>query len=322
MVSVPDLRLSAAQVTRQHHRRPQPRSDHDQVICGAPVRAFDRLRGWSHGEPHHRGRSTVRTPHDWPSSGPPCWGGWSPTPTRAGRRVDQGLPDAVSGIDLVEVPDGPKRTKNRAHLDLSPTDRDQDAELERLLALGAREVDVGQGERRRGACPRRPGGQRVPASCAGGSTAAPGSASLAPAAVAPRHAGTTDGGSATTASDGWPDVERVPGLDVMILLKMLRRWSKGGGRAATTEWKVVSTAARAQARGRVLVRKLLGLVWARGPRPATSRRSTLRTAGSVGARHWRGRSPARWGVGAARVVSDRVTAKGWELATGEPPPAC
>ncbi len=30
------------------------------------------------------------------------------------------------------------------HFDLNPTDRDQQAELERLLALGARFADVGQ----------------------------------------------------------------------------------------------------------------------------------------------------------------------------------
>ena len=32
----------------------------------------------------------------------------------------------------------------RLHLDLSPVDRDQDAELQRLLALGARPAEVGQ----------------------------------------------------------------------------------------------------------------------------------------------------------------------------------
>jgi hypothetical protein len=32
----------------------------------------------------------------------------------------------------------------RLHLDVNPVDRDQDAELERLLALGARRADVGQ----------------------------------------------------------------------------------------------------------------------------------------------------------------------------------
>jgi hypothetical protein len=30
------------------------------------------------------------------------------------------------------------------HLDINPTDRDQDSELSRLLALGATPVDVGQ----------------------------------------------------------------------------------------------------------------------------------------------------------------------------------
>jgi predicted enzyme related to lactoylglutathione lyase len=54
--------------------------------------------------------------------------------------------DAAWGIDLLVVPDAPKRAKNRIHLDLSPTDRDQDAELERLRALGARPVDIGQGD--------------------------------------------------------------------------------------------------------------------------------------------------------------------------------
>ncbi|MGW4486471.1 VOC family protein [Amycolatopsis sp. NPDC004368] len=37
-----------------------------------------------------------------------------------------------------------KRGKLPLHLDVNPTDRDQDAELERLLAAGARKVDVGQ----------------------------------------------------------------------------------------------------------------------------------------------------------------------------------
>ncbi|MEU9401510.1 VOC family protein [Streptomyces sp. NPDC048242] len=38
----------------------------------------------------------------------------------------------------------PRPAKLRLHLDVNPTDRDQDAELERLLALGARPVDIGQ----------------------------------------------------------------------------------------------------------------------------------------------------------------------------------
>lgn len=42
----------------------------------------------------------------------------------------------------------PRRDRRRGklplHLDVNATDRDQDAELERLLALGARHTDVGQ----------------------------------------------------------------------------------------------------------------------------------------------------------------------------------
>ncbi|MEG3627552.1 VOC family protein [Streptomyces poriticola] len=46
---------------------------------------------------------------------------------------------------LILSPSGDPRTgKLRLHIDVSPTDRDQDAELERLFALGARTVDVGQ----------------------------------------------------------------------------------------------------------------------------------------------------------------------------------
>ena len=38
----------------------------------------------------------------------------------------------------------PRTTKLRLHIDVNATDRDQDAELERLLAIGARPADVGQ----------------------------------------------------------------------------------------------------------------------------------------------------------------------------------
>jgi predicted enzyme related to lactoylglutathione lyase len=46
-------------------------------------------------------------------------------------------------ILFMRVPEG-KSVKNRLHLDLRPEDRDQ--EVERILALGARKVDIGQGE--------------------------------------------------------------------------------------------------------------------------------------------------------------------------------
>jgi catechol 2,3-dioxygenase-like lactoylglutathione lyase family enzyme len=40
--------------------------------------------------------------------------------------------------------DEPKRERARLHIDVNPTDRDQDAELGRLLAAGAKLVDIGQ----------------------------------------------------------------------------------------------------------------------------------------------------------------------------------
>jgi predicted enzyme related to lactoylglutathione lyase len=58
----------------------------------------------------------------------------------------QEAPESRFAIDLLVVPDGPKRSKNRLHLDVNATDRTQEAELERLLAIGARPVDIGQGE--------------------------------------------------------------------------------------------------------------------------------------------------------------------------------
>ena len=46
-------------------------------------------------------------------------------------------------IAFFRVPEG-KSVKNRLHLDLRP--EDQDAEVKRILALGAKKVDIGQGE--------------------------------------------------------------------------------------------------------------------------------------------------------------------------------
>lgn len=45
------------------------------------------------------------------------------------------------GLCFVPVPDD-RTVKNRLHIDLDPDDRD--AEVDRLIALGARRVDVGQ----------------------------------------------------------------------------------------------------------------------------------------------------------------------------------
>jgi hypothetical protein len=58
------------------------------------------------------------------------------------------LADPSGGLPtLVFVPvSDPKTVKNRIHIDVSPRGCDQDEELQRLLSLGARPVDIGQGD--------------------------------------------------------------------------------------------------------------------------------------------------------------------------------
>jgi predicted enzyme related to lactoylglutathione lyase len=55
-------------------------------------------------------------------------------------------PDVDAPIGLCFMPAGGTRktVKNRVHLDLNTTADDRDAEIERLIALGARRVDIGQ----------------------------------------------------------------------------------------------------------------------------------------------------------------------------------
>jgi hypothetical protein len=48
-------------------------------------------------------------------------------------------------LAFARVPEG-KTIKNRLHIDVNPTDREQDEEVRRLLDLGARHVDLGQGD--------------------------------------------------------------------------------------------------------------------------------------------------------------------------------
>ena len=52
--------------------------------------------------------------------------------------------DGAQPMLVLSASTDPKRDKLRLHLDVNATDRDQAAELERLLALGARPADVGQ----------------------------------------------------------------------------------------------------------------------------------------------------------------------------------
>lgn len=71
--------------------------------------------------------------------------GWQRTP-HGPDGVSISSVDGREEIDFRWIPDGRKRDKNRLHLDLNPTDRDQTAELARLVDLGATTVDVGQGD--------------------------------------------------------------------------------------------------------------------------------------------------------------------------------
>jgi predicted enzyme related to lactoylglutathione lyase len=52
--------------------------------------------------------------------------------------------DGAPGIDVARVPER-KTLKNRLHLDLRADGSTQREEVERLIGLGARRVDVGQG---------------------------------------------------------------------------------------------------------------------------------------------------------------------------------
>jgi hypothetical protein len=70
--------------------------------------------------------------------------GWQPTGRYQGA-VE--IADPVRGgpsLTFVPVPDE-KRSKNRLHIDVNPVGCDQDQEVERLISLGARHADVGQG---------------------------------------------------------------------------------------------------------------------------------------------------------------------------------
>ena len=48
--------------------------------------------------------------------------------------------DSGVSVLFIEVPE-PKAVKNRLHFDLRPTDRSRDEEIERVLGLGATQVD-------------------------------------------------------------------------------------------------------------------------------------------------------------------------------------
>ena len=85
------------------------------------------------------GYHIVDDKHDWVEIAP--WPDLDSQPPMAE------LFDAAGVPSVIFVPDaGGKSGKNRLHLDLLPIDCGQDEEVERLVALGARRMDIGQGE--------------------------------------------------------------------------------------------------------------------------------------------------------------------------------
>src|ERR1051326_8663061 len=55
-----------------------------------------------------------------------------------------GAPDAPPPALVFEPVPEQKTVKNRMHIDVNPSGCDQAEELQRLLALGARQIDIGQ----------------------------------------------------------------------------------------------------------------------------------------------------------------------------------
>jgi hypothetical protein len=64
-----------------------------------------------------------------------------------GTAVEIGPREGFGGLQptiILSRSDEPEKAKSRLHIDVNATDRDQNAELERLLQLGARPADIGQ----------------------------------------------------------------------------------------------------------------------------------------------------------------------------------
>src|SRR3954454_3000705 len=70
---------------------------------------------------------------------------WQLTGRYEGAVEIAGPPGTGPSLVFVPVPE-PKTIKNRLHVDVNAVGCDQAQEVERLIGLGARRVDVGQGE--------------------------------------------------------------------------------------------------------------------------------------------------------------------------------
>ncbi len=107
-------------------------------------------------------------------------------------------------------------------------------------------------------------------------------------------------------------------LSMEKLPPSLHRLGVSEDRLRVGGWKLVSTVSGLAAG--IVVRKLLNSLWAR--LPASTHEPPLNPAdrriGWGEALSWSVATGV--GVGVARVVSDRLAASTWELATGDPPP--
>ncbi len=70
--------------------------------------------------------------------------GWRPTERYPGAVEIADPSGGGPSLTFVPVPDE-KHGKNRLHIDVNPVGCDQEQEVERLIGLGARRIDVGQG---------------------------------------------------------------------------------------------------------------------------------------------------------------------------------
>jgi predicted enzyme related to lactoylglutathione lyase len=70
--------------------------------------------------------------------------GWTVLTTREREVVVGSSVDAPIGLCFMPAGATIKTVKNRVHLDLTTAADDRDNEIERLLSIGARRVDVGQ----------------------------------------------------------------------------------------------------------------------------------------------------------------------------------
>ena len=71
--------------------------------------------------------------------------GWQPTGRYQEAIEIAGPPGSGPSLVFIPVPEA-KAVKNRLHIDVNPVGCEQEQEVERLLGLGARRIDIGQGE--------------------------------------------------------------------------------------------------------------------------------------------------------------------------------